>query len=155
MAPSAEFGSAMATALDGGKEKLPITHMNTTLREELLAPYYLKEDGVGGVRYFEGLPLNVLEKLVKHKLVEMEPWNSCAGVAELFLPFLRRNPSFTAHGYAVSPERKDCRITIEGVEREAPFSKAELVDFALTFAGADELVIDDDPDCNYLRCWYD
>jgi hypothetical protein len=129
--------------------------MNTTLREQLLAPYYLKEDGIGGIRYFEGLPLEVLEKLVKHKLVEMGPWNSCAGVAELFLPFLRRNPSFTAHGYAISPERRDCRITIEGVEREAPFTKAELVDFALTFTGADEIVIDDDPDRNYLRCWYD
>lgn len=110
---------------------------------------------MGGIRYFEGLPLNVLEKLVNHKLVETELWNSCDGVAKLFLPFLRRNPGFTAHGYAISPEQKDCRITIEGVEREGFFTKAELADFALTFAGADELVIDYDSGSNYLRCWYD
>jgi hypothetical protein len=129
--------------------------MNTCLREKLLAPYYLKDGGTSGIRYFEGVPLNVLEKLIKHRLVEMEPWNSCDGVAELFRPFMRRNPSFTAHGYAISSEREDSRVTIEGVEREAPFTKAELADFARTFAGADDLVIDDDPACNYLRCWYD
>ena len=128
--------------------------MNIDLREKLLAPYYLKEN-YGSIRYFSQLPLNVLEKLIQEKLVDMEPWNSCDGVARLFLPFLRRNPSFTAHGYSLPADRSDCCVTIEGVEKERHITKAELFDFTRTFCGADEVIADDDPDCNYLRCWYD
>ena len=129
--------------------------MDISLREKILAPHYKKEERYGDVRYFTGLPLDALEKLIEAGVVEMEPWNECPGVEESFLPFMRRNRDFTAHGYSVSPDRLDCRLTIEGVEKEGRYTEAELVDFAMTFRYADEFTIDDDPDGQYLRCWYD
>ena len=32
-----------------------------------------------------------------------------------FLDFMRKHPAAVAHGYAVSPDRDDYRITIEGL----------------------------------------
>jgi len=124
--------------------------MNKETREQLLAPYFEKES-IGGVRYFRGLHLPVLEELIAHGFVERDEWNSCPGVDAAFLPFLRRNPEFTAHGYAVDWERGDVRITIEGVEKLALLSKTELIDFINTFNGADEVQVAD----RSARCWYD
>jgi hypothetical protein len=143
-----EWDTTVAKA--GRRQTLATTTMNYELREQLLKPYY-SEGESGGLRYFTSLPLNVLDELISHNFVEMEEWNCCDGVTELFLPFLRRNPQFTAHGYAVMPSRKDIRVTIEGVERSAIFNVDEIIDFATTFRGADEMELAID----YARCWYD
>lgn len=124
--------------------------MHKELREQLLAPDYDGE-AMGGVRYFHDLPLDVLEKLLALNFVERGEWNSCPGVGAAFLPFMRRNPEFTAHGYAVDWDRGDVRITVEGVEKSASLSKMELIDFIQTFNGADEV----DVAGNHARCWYD
>ena len=47
--------------------------------------------------------------------------------------------------------RKDIRVTIEGVERSAILTVDEIIDFATTFRGADEM----DLAVDYARCWYD
>lgn len=95
--------------------------------------------------------LKVLDQLITNGFVEMDAWNDCPGVAQVFLPFLRRHPSFTAHGYAVSWERGDTRITVEGIEKAHTLAKDEINDFTSTFNGADEIQLTD----NYARCWYD
>ena len=124
--------------------------MNNELRESILAPYYTDPE-LGGLRYFSDLPLDVLEELIKDGFVEMGEWNSCDGVEQLFLPFMRRNPQFGAHGYAVMPVRPDERITIEGVEWHDIMTKDELIDFVLTFRFADDMELEAD----FARCWYD
>ena len=124
--------------------------MNYEERDKLLAPYSANIE-IGGLRFFRSVPFDVLQELIDAHFVEMESWNSCPGVADTFLPFLRRNPGFTAHGYAVVPWRKDVRVTIEGLEKADVLTKAEIIDFAKTFHDADELQITDD----YVRCWYD
>ena len=62
---------------------------------------------------------------------------------------------FTAHGYAVSPERPGCRVTIEGIEKVGRLTTEEVIDLANSFRGADELEITSDyasvvrhTDCN-------
>ena len=124
--------------------------MQDNLRETLLAPYSEKSE-FGGIRYFRGVPLKVLQQLIDHRFVEMGPWNECGGVAALFLPFLKTHPDCTAHGYAVSPGRPDCRVTIEGIEKASQLTKEEVIDIANAFRGVDELEITSD----YVRCWYD
>ena len=139
-----------AIAKAGKRQPLTTTNMNYELREKLLEPYY-DEGECGGLRYFTCLPSNVLNELINRNFVEMEEWNCCDGVTKLFLPFLHRNPQFTAHGYAVMPSRKDIRVSIEGVERSAVLTVDEIIDFATTFRGADEM----DLAVDYARCWYD
>jgi hypothetical protein len=124
--------------------------MNQVLREQMLTPYLESKD-YGDIRYFHDLPLNVLERLIAENFVELDEWNDCPGVSEAFLPFMQRHPSFKAFGYAVSPEREDARITIEGVEQFGDLTKDEVIDFVMTFGRADEIQITE----NYARCWYD
>ena len=137
------------TSAISGRRVINTNQMNNQERNSLLQPYF-EEGEFGGVRYFKRLPLEVLERLIDRGFVEMEPWNECPGM-EVFLPFLRRNPLFNAHGYAVSPERPDTRITIEGVEFDGSLSKAKIIDFFMTFRGADDMYIGPD----HARCWYD
>ena len=106
---------------------------------------------IGGLRDFTGLPLEVLRRLIAGNFVELDDWNGCPGVAKAFLPFMERHPEFLAHGYAVSWERDDARVTIEGIEKTGSLTMGEVIDFANTFAGADEMQLTDD----YARCWYD
>jgi hypothetical protein len=120
------------------------------LRDALLQPYLLG-DPRGGIRRFKHVPLDLLEKLILHGFVRLGKWNSCPGVQDLFLPFLRRHPEFTAHGYAVSKERKDCRIDIEGVECDAPMAIETVIDFAKTFRFSDDFNLTP----THARCWYD
>jgi len=47
--------------------------------------------------------------------------------------------------------RGDIRITIEGVARSAMLTVDELIDFATTVRGADEMKLT----AYYARCWYD
>lgn len=124
--------------------------MQDNLREKLLAPYSGQSE-FGGVRYFRGLPLKVLQQMIDHSFVELGPWNECRGVAALFLPFLKAHPECTAHGYAVSPGGPDCRVTIEGIEKVGRLTTEEVIDVANAFRDADELEITSD----YVRCWYD
>ena len=131
----------------------PLT-MQDNLRETLLAPYSAQSE-LGGIRYFRGVPLNVLQQMIDLRCVELGPWNECGGVAALFLPFLKAHPACTAHGYAVSPERPDCRVTIEGIEKVGRLTTEEVIDLANSFRGADELEITSDyasvvrhTDCN-------
>lgn len=124
--------------------------MQDNLRETLLAPYS-EQSEFGGIRYFRGVPLNVLQQLINRRCVEMGAWNECRGVAALFLPFLETHPGFTAHGYVVSSERPEFRVTVEGIEKADLFTKEEVIDFAYAFRGADEFELASD----YARCWYD
>jgi hypothetical protein len=125
--------------------------MNIELRDEILRPY-IPDGSMKSISQFRGLPLNVLEILVAHGFVHLGKWNSCAGVDSLFLPFLRRHPEFTAHGYALPEHRPDCRITIEGVECERPITDETVSDFTNTFSlHADEVKVSQ----SYAYCWFD
>lgn len=121
------------------------------LRDELLRPYFADESEHGGIRRFNRVPLDLLEKLIFHRFVFLGKWNSCPGVQDLFLPFLRRHPEFTCHGYSVSKERRDCRIAVEGVECNAHMTIESVIDFAKTFRGADDFNLAP----SHARCWYD
>ena len=125
--------------------------MNIELRDEILRPYISNGPGKSLSR-FRGLPLDVLEKLVAHGFVALGKWNRCAGVDSMFLPFLRRHPEFTAHGYALSNDRPDCRITVEGVECEKAMTDETVSDFTNTFSlHADEVKVSP----SYAYCWFD
>jgi hypothetical protein len=127
-----------------------IINKDTQLRDEILAPYS-EQMSRGGIARFKGVPLDVLQRLIDLGFVYMGKWNACPGVADLFLPFLKKNPLFTSHGYAVSGERKDSRIDVEGVESAASLTRGEIIDFANTFRRADDF----DLTADHARCWYD
>jgi hypothetical protein len=133
-------------------------------RDLILAPFFAKSDAYwkerfgsspsgfpcGGTRNFKGLSLRALERLTRLGVASEGPWNNCPGNAA-FLGFMRKHPSWTAHGYAVSPDRGDVRLTIEGLEKEGRVGTREGKAFREAFGRADEFEVGK----RYARCWYD
>lgn len=106
----------------------------------------------GGIRRFTDLSYTGLKKLFDLDVVDPhERQNEAPEVAE-FLEFLQDHAGFTAEGYAVSPERDDYRVSLEGVDCDEDFSLEDLVDFVMTFRFADEFSVDPEEG---LHCWYD
>jgi len=69
----------------------------------------------------------------------------------MFLDFMMEHPKFKAFGYAVSNNRDDYRITIEGLEAKDKLSAEDISDFAKVFSDADEFELTR----RSARCWYD
>jgi hypothetical protein len=129
--------------------------MNTTDRDHILfgptPPTYS-----GGVAKFTGLALDKIQLLIEKNLLSPTDFYNCSPEVQDFMDFMEDHPEFTAHGYAVSPERKDCRVTIEGIKatlgpNDPPFDPDTIRDFVVRYRHADEF--DWEPD--RLYCWYD
>ena len=106
---------------------------------------------MGGVRHFEKLGLDDLSKLFERNFIDPEDAQNESPTAKEMCEFMQRHPSFTCHGYAVSPDRNDYRVTIEGVERNGAVTMEMFVDFVSLFRYADEF----EASQNGLYCWYD
>lgn len=130
-------------------------------RDKVLEPFFkladekfgrlgLENKWRGGTRHFRGLDLKTLKELIAKDLVEMEAWNECPPLGSSFLPFMEKHPDATAHGYAVSGDRQDSRITVEGIALDREPTKEEIIDFTDSFRSADDFVIDGE-----LYCWFD
>ena len=105
----------------------------------------------GGIRYFDDLDYDRLKTLLDQKLADLEEQHNCAPEIGEIAEFLDKHKNFTAHGYAVSPERDDFRVSLEGVECGDEYSKQDMLDFVELFRFADEFSIDD----TGMYCWFD
>ena len=141
-------------------------NMDETRRLEILKPY-LREDMILGRRggkydamYFKGLDVTALQTLVHEKFACPDDTQNSAPCIKEFLEFMKKYPFMKAHGYIITPDRDDYRVSIEGVEgsyKEIPTSKTpEDVlkfneDFTAMFRHADEFEIGK----GHFYCWYD
>ena len=111
---------------------------------------------MGGIEKFSGMTLETLCALVEGHFVGLgESFNSSPSVKD-FKSFLEKHPNegVTAHGYLISPERKDYGLVIEGLEACSP-NRDFRADFALAFGDADELDCELEHDTARQYCWYD
>lgn len=108
---------------------------------------------IGGVRHFGEITLETLERLVDAGLADKDDCQNNAPSIEEFMKFIRERTSdgWYLHGYAVSADRDDCRISIEGCGcRIEGYSAEDVEDFVYMFRYADDFVISGE-----LFCWYD
>jgi hypothetical protein len=99
---------------------------------------------------FEDLDVEDFKTLLDEKFVDPQDKQNSAPTAMEFYRFMQRYPSFKAHGYAVSKNRTDYRISIEGVQGMTMSSEA-LQAFVNMFGEADTFNVDG----GYCYCWYD
>lgn len=107
-----------------------------TQRDKILKPFYDKsnEEFLGGCKRFNKVPLKILKKLLEEKFLDPEDKHNDAHAVEEFIEFMRGQPGITAMGYAISADRDDYRISIDGIETDNPSA-----DFNEFCCGADEL----------------
>ncbi len=128
-------------------------NMDITTRDEIIFGEYDKSKYSGGCRRFEGLDVEILNKLVDLDFLELDECQNNSPTTEEFIIFMEQYDGYTAHGYTIIDSRGDYRVTIEGIEKSSDdcISNDELIDFVDTFRFADELTIEK----FVLYCWYD
>ena len=105
-------------------------------------PYNKSDYKFGGIVRFREMDLETLDTLFKENFIDPnETQNDSPTTLEIF-EFMKAHPDFTCHGYAVSPERDDYRISIEGVEYHGELNVDMMIDFLQMFRFADSLQID-------------
>jgi len=114
--------------------------------------YSAKKYG-GGVRYFDELTLAQIDELIELEVLDMEENQNDAPTVGEMVEFLRdrKTDGWYAHGYCVSPERSDFRISFEGIGKKSSPSTEDIIDFSMLFRWADEFYIGEEG----VRCWYD
>lgn len=103
--------------------------------------------------YFEGLTYENAIALIDEGFLDENDSQNESPTAREFVDFMAKHKEITAHGYAVTPDRSDCRVTIGGLESNYA-GNAEVttvVDFVNLCKYADDLTITP----TSLYCWYD
>ena len=105
---------------------------------------------MGGIRHFENLSLDKLEELINGNFIDISDRQNAAPTIKEIYGFMKKYPAYTAHGYAVTVERDDYRVSLEGVSKErGADSSEELADFTELFEHADEF------STSPMYCWFD
>ena len=104
----------------------------------------------GGIRKFDNLDVETLGKLLEMNFADPEDRQNLAPSIQEIYEFMRKYPKYKAHGYAVSDEREDYRISIEGVEKGEPHESIdEFQDYMNVFRFSDAF------DYHTMFCWFD
>lgn len=109
------------------------------------------ESWLGGCRHFDELDLSQLKELVENQFIDLEDAQNCSPTVGDFLEFMEKYPKVLAHGYAVSYNRDDYRVSLEGLSYKGRVTKELLKDFVYLCRHADEFNIED----NTLYSWWD
>jgi len=130
----------------------PLTSSQDQMRHKL-AGVDMVNYQPGGLQFLENLRPEGLNALLDNGFIcPDECQNDSPSIAE-YKAFAERHPderTLTFFGYFVSPDRDDCRISLDGITANA--KDAEFIaDFANTFHEASEF------ECRvgYQRCWFD
>lgn len=109
------------------------------------------------VRHFKGMNIVTAEALIAQGFLDPNETQNDSPTVREFIDFAKEHldADFRFHGYAVGPEREDCRVSFDGIESSKDaISKETLLDFVKTFLvkyHADDADVNDD----WLMCWYD
>lgn len=117
----------------------------------LFGENYNENKYFGGIRHYSGLGSDNLELLLKLGFADKkEKQNDAPSIGEV-ARFLSKHPNFTAHGYSVSPERDDHRVSVEGIECGKGYTLSDIQDFfSLLKHAPDTLRVNEDE----LYCWF-
>lgn len=120
-------------------------------RDKIIFGEYRPDLYQGGCRHFAGLTLDQLKELLFNNFLKFNDQQNCCPPASEILAFMERYPEYTAHGYVISFERTDVRVSLEGVAKDGRAADIEeLWDFINLFRLADELEVYDE-----MYCWFD
>ena len=104
----------------------------------------------GGCASFSGMTYKTLQELVDKGYADPEDSQNDSTTLGEYLEFMKKHPRFKAHGYVVSNDRNDRRVTIEGLEA-GQVTPDELQDFINLDRYADEF----EAMQSYCRSWWD
>lgn len=131
-----------------------ITKRGAQEREQLVfkRDYDRENYKMGGICRFDKMSIPTARELIKLGYLDPGDAQNYAPSAKEIVDFCSGDDeeNWYVHGYVVSPERDDCRISIEGCGCEPMPDRDKLIAFVDMFRYADEFKIDDG-----CYCWFD
>lgn len=112
---------------------------------------YNSDRYMGGIRRFDHLNAEDLNKLLDLGLADPDEQQNEAPTTKEIAKFLNDHQNFWAHGYVVSPERDDYRVSLEGVECGSDYDLSDVQDFFSLFKYPDEVSVEE----TGMYCWFD
>lgn len=113
--------------------------------------YREKKYKYGGTLHYEGLTVGTMKELMDQKFLDPEERQNSSPTVQEIYDFMCTYPGYTAHGYTVSADRDDYRVSVEGVMKpEQAATPEECQAFLRLFENADELRVE-----GYMYCWFD
>ena len=103
------------------------------------------------IKRFKGLSLMKLKELIQNNFIGSEESQNCSPTVGTFIELMERYPKLTAHGYCVTHQREDYRVSIEGIEFHGKVENNMLIDFVNLCRQADEFTANE----NHLYAWWD
>lgn len=100
---------------------------------------------------FKNLTLKQLEQLRDENFLDLTDQQNASPTLEQFMEFMKKFPGVMAHGYIVSPNRPDYRVTLEGLQFKGLCTTELQLEFSKLCRRADDLIITNDK----LYCWFD
>lgn len=109
----------------------------------------------GGVKNFSNLSLEKLQQLIDQRFADPEAGHNNSPTIREFMEFAqqqaRKGFAFNFEGYAVSPDREDYRVSIDGIIFNGSCPHQLIVEFQEFVGDPDEI----DLEPYYLRAWWD
>lgn len=124
-------------------------------RDEIIFGKYDPESYLGGCKNFQ-CSYETMKQLVDENFIEPDECQNYSLSTKDFMDVLENIPNVEFLAYAISPDRDDYRVTIEGVEVEIPdtnFDEITLLVESLHYA--DEFSFHHTGDSYYLHAWWD
>ncbi len=133
-----------------------MTRAEANARERIIfeRDYDSKDYQHGGVCYFEEISAETAEKLLDEGYLLPDDRQNDSPSAGEFVDFIMQHgpEKWYLHGYVISPERLDTRVTITGIGCRNNTDQRTETDFIMANRYAQRLVCEED---GTLYCWYD
>lgn len=110
---------------------------------------------MGGLQRFDNMTVETARKLIDLGYLDPDDCQNSSPTNGEFVEFIEgcKNPGdWYLHGYAISAERSDCRVNIEGISTYCEVDQEDMVNFLMQNRFADELQAGINQS---LYCWYD
>lgn len=138
------------------KKKSFMALMNADDREMIIfgQSYDSESYRLGGIRYCDAVTFEAVMTLIERGYLSPDDAQNDSPTTQEIVNFVvHHNPdNWYFHGYVVSPERRDVRVTITGIASRKPIEGNDLIDFLKVFRYASILSADEGESA---YCWYD
>ncbi len=99
---------------------------------------------IGGLEHFEDLKADQLEALVKENFIDPAYQYKLGPTVQAFLDFMKTHEDVWAHGFAITTDREDARVVIEGLMYYGRSTDALKKDFEAFCSTAADVKIEKD-----------
>ena len=124
-------------------------------RDKILFGEYNPDKYLGGCRNFT-CSKEVMQTLVENDYIDPNECQNYSPMTKEFMEILHDIDNVRFNGYAISPDRDDYRLTIDGVDVEIEDTDYDNISLLVeSFHYADEFNFSHDGDSYFLHAWWD